>query len=172
MNNEEQKIEEGSEPVVPSELDTARQERDEYLNSWKRAKADLINFQKDESKRIEQMALYGQQYLVQEMLMVLDSFDLAMASLTDESAKKGLEMIRGQMEEVLKRQGVERIGVSPGDTLDVSIHEPISEQELDMNDEKQNALAGKIVAELVSGYTMHNKVIRPAKVKTWKSELE
>ncbi len=152
----------------PTELETIKKERDEYLNSWKRAKADLINYQKDENKRLDQMMLYGQQRLVQEFLTVLDSFDLAMASIKDEAAKKGLAMIKNQMEEVLKRQGVERIPVSPGDDLDISIHEPITEQELDMSDEKQKALAGKIVAELVAGYKMHDKVIRPAKVKIGK----
>ncbi|MDE2001311.1 MAG: nucleotide exchange factor GrpE [Patescibacteria group bacterium] len=150
----------------PTELEQVKKERDEYLNGWKRAKADLINFQKDEQKRIGDAANFSQQRFVQELLPILDSFDLALESTKDEAARKGLAMIRGQMEEVLKRQGVERIKVKPGDDLDIAVHEPIGEEELD---EKHKEWAGKIVSELVAGYTLHQRVVRPAKVRIGKA---
>ena len=151
-----------------NETDIAKlkQERDEYLNGWKRAKADLINSQKDEQKRFQEFLQYANESSVRELIPVLDSLDLALASISDESAKKGIIMIRSQMEEVLKRQGLERIPVSPGDALDVNVHEPIGEQEPES--EEQKSLTGKVASELVAGYKMNNKVIRPARVKIYK----
>ena len=163
---------------LKQDLENALKEKDEYLNGWKRAKADLINYKKEDSKRFEEVALYSQQRLIGELLSILDSFDLALASVADEGSKRGILMIKGQMEEVLKRQGLERIQVKAGDELDMTIHEPIDEQELDPNavgaisaggpELREGKQSGTIASELVAGYKLNNKIIRPAKVKIYK----
>ena len=49
-------------------------ERDEYLNGWKRAKADFINYKKEEAERFREFAKFSNEALVSELIMVLDSF--------------------------------------------------------------------------------------------------
>ena len=49
-NNLEKKLE---------ELTKCQSEREEYLNGWKRAKADLINYQKDEQKRLDDIVKFS-----------------------------------------------------------------------------------------------------------------
>ena len=67
-------------------------ERKEYLEGWQRAKADFINFKKDEGKRFEDMARFVTASIVEEFLPVLDSFDLALAH----GVPKEVDPVRGR----------------------------------------------------------------------------
>ncbi|MDO8429811.1 MAG: nucleotide exchange factor GrpE [bacterium] len=152
-----------------SEVEKLKKEKDEYLNGWKRAKADLINYQKDEGKRFEEMMNYSREMIISDIIPVLDSFELALAahspvrgsedSQLQASNGDGLQRIRIQLEDTLKRYSLEKIKVSPGDTFDTNLHESIGEQE------NKELKSGTIAVEVSSGYKLKNKVIRPARVK-------
>ncbi|MEK9186207.1 MAG: nucleotide exchange factor GrpE [Patescibacteria group bacterium] len=156
MNNEENK-------KIENDLEECKKQCEEYLNGWKRAKADFINYQKDEAKRFEEMLKFGQGELIRELLGILDSFDLA----TD--LPKGAALIRQQLEEILKRQGVETIPIQSiksgegAQQADPAFHEVIEEIE-------SEEPAGTILEEVVKGYTLNGRVIRPTKVKVAKSK--
>ena len=151
-------------PEIVSELDKLKQEKDEYLNGWKRAKADLINYQKDEAKRFEEMINYSREMVIGDLITVLDSFELALRA---EPNNDGLQRIRIQLEDALKKYGLEKIKVSPGDLLDTSVHESIGEMELkEVESGKTHSInSGQVAAEVSSGYKLKNKVIQPARVK-------
>ncbi|MDP2629251.1 MAG: nucleotide exchange factor GrpE [Candidatus Harrisonbacteria bacterium] len=140
-------------------LEQCQAEREEYLNGWKRAKADLINYQKEEGRRLEQFSKFALESFLHELLTILDSFDLALSSSKDEETKKGVTMIKSQLEETLKRQGLERLSVREGDQFDPSTHEAVEEGEGE---------SGMVLDVLVAGYSLHGKVIRAAKVKVGK----
>jgi molecular chaperone GrpE len=126
---------------------------EEYLAGWKRAKADLENFKKEESERLDSVRKFACESLILEILTVLDSFNFALASSKDEETKKGVLMIKGQLEEVLKRSGLEKIAAKVGDKFDESLHEAIEGD-------------GDKVSEIVSeGYKLNGKLIRAAKIK-------
>jgi molecular chaperone GrpE len=159
-----------SSSLPPDELQAQVQkltgERDEYLDGWRRSKADFLNYKKEEAKRIEEVVSFGNLSIIKELIAVLDSFDLASSAFThDEQARKGVEMIRGQFDSILKKHGVEKIAVRAGDEPDPRIHEMMSEIEVPQG---KHELAGKIVDELASGYTLNGRVIRPAKVRVGK----
>lgn len=139
-----------------SEADKLKQERDEYLNGWKRAKADLMNYQRDEAKRFEDMANYSREMVISDLIVVLDSFELALRA---EPQNDGLQRIRIQLEDTLKRYGLEKIKVSPGEAFDPNLHESLGEQEA------QELKSGTVAVEISSGYKIKNKVIRPTRVK-------
>ncbi len=144
-------------PELEKELDKLKQERDEYLNGWKRAKADFINYQKEEMKRQEATMQFGNEYLIRELLPVLDSFLLSLSMINDEQAKKGVEMMYAQLERILSKHGLEPIH-SLGMQCDPSSHEALAEVESDQP-------SGTIIEELEKGWKLHGKVIRPARVK-------
>ena len=147
-----------------TELARFQRERDEYLDGWKRAKADLINYKKDEAKRFEQIARFSNEILIRDLIVVLDSFDLALISLEEESEKKtqkGLYLIRQQLEDILKQQGLERVIVSVGNAFDPALHEAIASVESDKP-------SGIVVEEVERGYLFNGKLIRPARVKVSK----
>lgn len=147
-----------------TELEKLKRERDEYLAGWQRAKADFINYKKDELSRMERVAKYGEEELTRELVVILDSFDLGINAMERKGeVEKGIYMIRSQMEDVLKRYGLSKIPVKPGDAFDSAIHEAIAEVESD-------SPPGTIMEEIEPGYKLHEKLIRPARVKVAKNK--
>src|SRR3989338_3317073 len=153
---QEEKKEEQPAEDLKNELEKLQKDKDEYLNGWKRAKADLINYQKDEGKRFEEMMNYSREMVIGDLIPVLDSMELALRA---EPQNDGLHRIKIQLEDELKKYGLEKIKVSPGDTFDTGLHESIGELE------SKEAASGTIAAEVSSGYKLKTKVIRPTRVK-------
>lgn len=145
-----------------NELIKCKRERDEYLDGWKRAKADLINHKKEETKRFEAISKFSQEILIRDLINVLDSFDLALSTLEKEGkAEKGVYLIRAQTEDILKANGLERIIVSVGQQFDPSLQEAIAAIESDKP-------SGTVIEEVERGYLLCGKLIRPARVKVAK----
>src|SRR3990167_492884 len=154
MNEEKNNSEETKESSPEEIIVRLEKEKQEYLDGWKRAKADLINYRKDELKRFEEIARFGTEDVI------LDSFDLAMRSGTAES-NEGVRMIKTQLMDILKRRGLERIPIKKGDEFNPTIHEAVAESE-------EDEAPGKITEELSAGYMLNGRVIRPARVKVAK----
>lgn len=165
LNNNSKKEEvsnAGSTSEANNALAKCLKEKDEYLDGWKRAKAELINYKKEEAKRFEMVMKFGQESLIREIVKVLDSFDLALNSLEREGkADKGIYLIRAQLEDILKQSGLERVIINTGEQHDPSLSEVIATVE-------SNKPSGTIIEEVEKGYSLHGKLIRPARVKVSK----
>ncbi|MBI2506776.1 MAG: nucleotide exchange factor GrpE [Candidatus Colwellbacteria bacterium] len=173
MSEQEKKEEKKEEQKPESEVENLKKEKEEYLDGWKRAKADLINYKKDELRRLEEVARFGSESLILELISILDDFDLALATLEKQPAsaeatagkgasERGIYLIRSRFEEILKRRGLERIEVKVGDKFNPAFHEAI------MTVGSQAEQADTIAEEIEAGYTLHGKVIRPTRVKVFK----
>lgn len=157
MADEEKKID-----SQPEDAEKIKKERDEYLAGWQRAKADFINYKKDEARRLEEIARYGAEELIRETIAILDNFDLALRAMEKNGGvDKGMYMIRAQMEDILKRHGVLRIEVKPGDEFNPATSEAMAAVESDLPE-------GAVVEEIETGYKMYERVLRPARVKVSK----
>lgn len=146
--------------VLEGKLERIENERNEYLNGWKRAKADLINYQREEASRLEQAVKYGNEQLLKELITILDSFDLALSlerGKEEMPEVKGMVMIRSQLEAFLRNHGMEPIRAEGG-RFDPVCHEAIEE----VPSEKP---AGTVVEEVSRGWKLYTKVVRPARVK-------
>ncbi|MBI5221123.1 MAG: nucleotide exchange factor GrpE [Candidatus Liptonbacteria bacterium] len=131
----------------------------EYLAGWQRAKADYLNYKKDESFRMSEIARYATEDMIREMITVLDSFDLGLAAMEKQGpVEKGVYMIRAQIEDVLRKNGLTRIPTEAGQTFDPSIQEAVAEADSDLPE-------GAVVDEIEPGYRLHNKVLRAARVR-------
>lgn len=165
MPEEQQKSQENIEALVKElkeKLEKTEKEKEEYLNGWKRAKADFINYQKDETKRFEEVIKFSNQELFKDLIAVLDSFDLGIAVLEKQgSVERGIYIIRTQLEDVLKQRGLERMITAIGQPFDPSMQEVVATVE-----SKQPS--GTIIEEVERGYLLNGKVIRPARVKVAK----
>jgi len=165
---------------IRKELGECEKLRDEYLAGWQRQKADFINFKRDEGERMKQVVDSFLKFLVLEILLILDNFDLAEKSLSQESKKDvnilGLLQIKKQLENFLKDQGVEEIKVV-GKEFDPNTSEAVEEvsHEIPIENaspkEKRSPKRGTdiVLQEIQKGYILKNKVIRPAKVKIAKN---
>lgn len=132
-------------------------ERKEYLEGWQRAKADLINYKKDEVKRYEEIMKFAAEGVIAEVVQVLDSFDLALEHAMPPDIERGIVIIRSQLEDILRRRGVEVIQAK-GKKFDPAFHEAVGEVESDDPGEI-------VIEELQKGYVLNGKVVRPARVK-------
>ena len=126
------------------------------MAGWQRAKADFINYKKDEEKGREEFAKFAIKNVLYDCLQALDSIDMALKH----GGGDGIKEIKNQFLEILKKYGVVEIEVNKGTRFDPSEHESILEAEAENED-----LDGVIVEELQKGYKLFNRVLRPSKVK-------
>jgi len=143
------------------QLKEAQEKRDEYLDGWQRCKADSINARKEAAEKDTQAHGRGKETVIEDIVPVLDSFDMAAAGeawlSVDENWRNGIDLIRNQLLDVLSRHGIERFG-RVGDQFDHQIHEAV--QEVD----DMPGRSGEVVRILRYGYKMGDRVIRPAQV--------
>lgn len=146
------------------ETEQQRLEREgkEYLEGWRRAKADLINYKKEEVQRFEAILKMANEQIIKDLLVVLDSFDLALAALkSDPHTEKGVYMIQAQLEDVLAKHGVTRVQTQKGEEFNPMLHEALAMLDADQP-------SGTVVDEVERGYMLNGKLIRPARVRVAK----
>ncbi len=150
---------EAADPKLLSEqLADAERERDEYLAGWQRAKADFLNYKKEEMARLQDAIKYGSEDLVKDLISVLDNFDLALRSLERSGpVEKGIYLIRSQIEDILKKRGLARMEIKPGDPFDPATMEAMTETPSDLP-------PGTVAEEIEPGYRLHEKVLRASRV--------
>jgi molecular chaperone GrpE len=152
--------EEGAAEQLESELDDARRKAEEYLADLRRVAADFENYRKRVARDAEAQAARAGASLVQELLPVLDNLERALdASEHHEEAKvaEGVQLVRQQLIDLLRRRGLEEIATEPGGEFDPHVHEALSQQPSDHPE-------GAIAAVWQRGYRLGDRVVRPAGV--------
>jgi molecular chaperone GrpE len=142
---------------LKKELEECKKIRDEYLNGWKRERADFLNYKKEEKSRIEYFCDRMLEVVILKILHIIDNFEIALKSEYNE----GFARIKKQLDDFLKSEGVEEIE-SLGKKFSPDIHEAVEEVK------KENIEPGIIIEEVQKGYKLKGKLLRPAKVKVAK----
>ena len=136
-------------------------EKQELLDTLVRRQADFENYRKRIDRDRLQENRRAVTALVESLLPVLDAFDRAIAAHEDpayEEYRKGVELIRRQLWDVLAKQGLARIQ-AVGKPFDPHMHHAIERIESSTHPE------GTVMEELQAGYMLHEKVLRPAMVR-------
>lgn len=137
-------------------------QNEEYLNGWKRAKADYINFKNEQEKRSSDMASIARITSLLQYLPVLDNFRKAFKHLPDDMKGsdwvKGIEQIYKQLREIMKTMGVEEITDLVGKPFDPSLHQAVGDEYNDQFEEEY------ITQEVDAGYMHNGTLVAPAKV--------
>jgi molecular chaperone GrpE len=142
-----------------AKLTQLESERDEYLETLRRVQAEFENYRKRVMK--EQTALVDRatEGLVEQLLPVLDSLELALKNLDASDAdnvRKGVELVYGQLLGVLEKAGLSRIEAE-GKPFDPNVHEAVMQEDGD---------GEPVVTDVLrTGYTLKGRVLRPAMVK-------
>ncbi|HOW13078.1 MAG TPA: nucleotide exchange factor GrpE [Candidatus Pacearchaeota archaeon] len=143
-------------------LEKCEKEKKEYLEGWKRERADFLNYKKDEIERIEGLIKYANEELILKFLPILDNLEIAEKNISENLKEneevKGLLQIKAQILDFLKSQGLSEIKAL-GELFDPHFHEAIDEIE----DKEKDS--GIIIEEVRKGYLLNNKVLRPSRVK-------
>ncbi|HTR19019.1 MAG TPA: nucleotide exchange factor GrpE [Candidatus Paceibacterota bacterium] len=146
---------------LKDELEKVKKERQEYLDGWQRAKADMVNSRQETLRQAKRQGERAVESFIEDLIPALDGFDLAAGSPSWETVapewRSGVSQIQNQLLDALLRQGVKRFG-KVGEKFDHALHEAVQETD-DMPGEP-----GTIVRILRYGYRMGDRIIRPAQV--------
>jgi len=147
-------------PREKSELDLLKEELADQKNKYLRALADFDNYKKRVALEQDQFVKFANEGIILEVLPALDNFKRSL--LTAEKVKahedliKGIALVVRQMQDSLKKFGVEEIE-AVGQPYNANLHEAILSKE---DDGPENM----ILEEVQKGYTLNGRVIRPSMV--------
>jgi molecular chaperone GrpE len=146
-------------------LAECQKQKEEYLAGWQRARADLLNYKKEEIERMGEILKSAGEEFVLKILPILDNFEAAEKAIPDDLKNdrnvKGLLMIKAQIQDFLKGQGLEEVK-SAGESFDPNFHEVVEQVE------EKDKESGVIIEEIQKGYKINGRLLRPAKVKVVK----
>ena len=138
---------------APSEDERYAQLEDRYL----RALADLDNFRKRSARDSERRIADVTDGLLRSWLEVVDSIERALHLTADERAAADLRAVHDQIQAILDRQGVTRIGAT-GDPFDPGLHEAVGVY-------PTHELPDRAIVDVAQpGYAVGDRIVRPAQV--------
>lgn len=142
---------------VQSSEELLAEEKDRYIRLY----AEFENYKKRTTKEKMSFFQYANQDLMISMLAILDDFERAIKNISEESDKSGIELIYQKLKNKLVEKGLKPMEVNAGDFFNVDLHEAITSISAPSEE-----LKGKIVDVVETGYLLHDRVIRFAKVVT------
>jgi molecular chaperone GrpE len=149
--------------AIQADLVGVRAEAAGYLNDLRRLQAEFDNYRKRMLREQAARIASASQGLVAKLLPVVDNFERAISHAEqspefDRSMLKGIEMVYGQLQEVLRGEGLSEIEAE-GKPFDPERHEAV------VAVEQEGAEPGSVVAVERAGYELQGKVLRPALVR-------
>lgn len=144
------------------EIKKLQEEQVELQNRILRVQADFENFKRRTNEEKINDRKYRSQKLVEDLLPILDNFKRALDIKTENeevnALKQGMEMVSRQLTDALQKEGVKEIDAQ-GTSFDPNLHQAVTQEESD--DHEPNV----VIEVFQSGYTLNERVIRPAMVK-------
>ena len=150
------------EEKLAQELEKANEQIQEQKDKFLRLSAEFDNYRKRTMKEKAELILNGGEKSISSILPIVDDFERALKNMetaTDVAAvKEGVELIYNKFMSVLGQNGVKVIETKE-QPLDTDYHEAIA-----VIPAPNEALKGKILDCVQTGYILNDKVIRHAKV--------
>jgi molecular chaperone GrpE len=156
-------VPEGTENLE-AELAEAKKKAEEYLANWQRTQADFINYKRRSEQERQEFNKYANSSLYCSILPVLDDLERALNAIPEEFSKsdwvEGVRLVERKFKTILEGQGVKPI-CALGMDFDPALHEALRQEK---------GKEGMIISEIQKGYTLHDKLLRPARVIVGKGE--
>lgn len=162
--SKEQFLEEPENEISEEKEDTASIEEElaQMKDSYIRLAAEYDNYRKRTIKEKADLIKNGGEKVLIGLLPVIDDFERALGTIDKsndlESVKEGVELIYQKFMSFLKQNGV-----SPIETKDVEFNDELFEAVAVVPAQGEDQ-KGMIIDNVQTGYTLHDKVIRHAKV--------
>lgn len=146
-------------------LADAQAKLDEQREAWLRALADAENARKRAQADIAQARKYAAERIVEDLLPVMDSLEAALAAAGTAPAplREGVELTLRQMRSAFDRAGVAAVDPAAGQRFDPHRHQAMAAVEAAQE-------PNTVLAVLQKGYTLHERVVRPALVTVAKAK--
>ena len=159
-----------TETVENDPLEEARAEAAEYKDKYLRAHADFENAKKRLEKDKMNAVSYANESFAKDILAVLDSFDNALSAIEGadeahtsevlEKMKEGVTLTYNQLKKILEKNQIKEISCEG--EFNPEVHQAIMQVESDKHE------SGEVVQVMQKGYTIKDRVLRPAMVSTCK----
>ena len=150
---------EGSDPAA--KLAEAEKQADTYKDLLYRKAAEFENFKKRAENEIASVVKFANESLIGDLLPVLDDFErslkAAKTSKEFESLYRGIELIYQKLLKNIEKRGVKSFE-TVGKEFNVDFHDAL------LQVPKEDVAPHTVLEEIEKGYTLHDKVIRHAKV--------
>lgn len=138
---------------------------DEYYDRLLRAAADLENYKKRAERERNDILKYAHEEIMSDLIVALDNFERALkaaeASADSTRLTEGVKLIQKQLLAVLQKYGLRPIEAI-GKPFNPEFHEAVAQVETDEHPE------GTVLTEQLKGYTLDQRLLRPAVVITSK----
>jgi len=155
-----------TDPVeAPLDAVELQRERDDYRDRWMRKSAEFDNYRKRIERERREQSDQAVVDLLQELLLVVDDFDRALTVDSgdgDPAYRKGVELIHGKLHDLLGKYGVKPIDALGAD-FDPNVHQAV------VHEVSPDHREGEVIGELRKGYTINDRLLRPAMVKVAKA---
>jgi molecular chaperone GrpE len=152
--------------ALRDQLAQAQAQANEYLDSWRRATADLSNARKRMQREVEDYRAAAAMRVLEKLLPITDdvnrAFENVPAEQSDTDWINGFRIIQRKLDQLLDSEGVTPIPTE-GQHFDPTLHYAVSHEEAAGFEE------GQIVAEMARGYRLNEKVLRPSMVRVAKA---
>lgn len=144
-----------------------------FKDQWIRAVAEADNIRKRSAKEIEDAGKYAATSFARDMVGVLENLQRAVAAATPEARAasealrtlaEGVELTAKELLSVFEKQGIRRIDPA-GQKFDHNLHQAVAQVESEQP-------AGNVAQVLQAGYTIHERLLRPAMVSVSKGMPE
>jgi molecular chaperone GrpE len=127
-----------------------------------RLSAEFDNYRKRTLKEKMELSKTAGENILLQMLPIIDDFDRANEHVKKADSisglKEGIELIYNKFYDFIKQQGIKEIEVTDG-AFDTDLHEAVTKFPA-----PDDTMKGKVIDIVQKGYTLHDKVIRFAKV--------
>ncbi|MEE9252473.1 MAG: nucleotide exchange factor GrpE [Thermodesulfobacteriota bacterium] len=154
--------------ITDEELEGDKGGYDELYERYLRIVADFENYKKRVIKEKADIMAYGNEELIKEFLTVVDNLERALQhSESPEnpgSIVEGIKLVHRQFLVALEKFGVKPIEISPGEKFDPRIHQAIEHVE------SKDLSPGLVLSEILRGYMLKDKLIRPSLVAVSRAE--
>jgi len=160
---------EATEEASVDPLEAAQAEAAEWKDKYLRAHADFENSKKRLEKDKNNAVSYANESFAKDILSVMDSFENALAAMNsnnESDSEAYTQMIEGvnltyeQLKKILEKNSIKEIACDG--EFDPEVHQAIMQIESDQHE------SGQIVQVMQKGYTIKERVLRPAMVSTAK----
>ena len=151
--------------ALAPEIDVLTRDRDDYRDRLLRKTAEFENYRKRIERERREQADQAVVDLLQDLLAVVDDFDLAVTVDAGEGGgayRKGVELIHSKLRDLLRKQGVTPIEAL-GTDFDPNIHQAV------LHEASPEHRDGEVIGELRKGYKLGDRLLRPAMVKVAKA---
>ncbi len=143
------------------EIKDLQEESKKNYDLYLRSQAEMENIKKRNKKDKEAWIRYSNENLIKQMLPVIDNLEKAISHSHNENPldalREGVELTLKGLKDNLVKSGLEEVKAK-GERFDPSFHQAVSEQE------DEGVEAGIILHELQKGYTLYDRLLRPAMV--------